>query len=188
MFITAFLFLIQTLFDLFIYIVLLRFLLQTLHIDHFNPLSQFTLKFTQWIVKPLQKIIPEVKGIDLAIIVLLLCLEMLKIMVLVAIQFSAWPNFFGLLLLSIAGLLGKLLTFYFYAILIRVILSWVTPTHPNAIFFAFHQLTEPVLRPFRRLIPVIGGFDLSPLLALILTQFLSLLIISPLTQFAMSFL
>src|SRR5262245_8528659 len=61
---SAALFLIQAVFDLYIFVVLLRFLLQTIHADYFNPLAQFSIKFTQWIVKPLQKIIPEIKGID----------------------------------------------------------------------------------------------------------------------------
>jgi YggT family protein len=184
---TAALFLIQTIFDLYIFVVMLRFLLQTLHADYFNPLAQFSIKFTQWIVKPLQKIIPEIKGIDLAIVFLLLALEIIKLLLLFAIEFQGIPHIGGILLFCVASLLGKLLTFYFYAIIIRVIISLVAPNPRNPIFFTLYQLTEPVLRPLRRVIPAIGGFDLSPLLAMILTQLLSLVIISPLTQLALHF-
>lgn len=183
----AALFLIQSIFDLYIFVVILRFLLQTLHADYFNPLAQFSIKFTQWIVKPLQKLIPEVKGIDLAILFLLLILEMIKLFVLFCIEFHEVPNIFGLLILSIGGLIRQFLTFYFYAILIRVVMGWLSQVHNNPVYFALFQLTEPVLRPLRRVAPPIAGIDLSPILALILTQLISILIISPITQFAIRF-
>jgi len=184
MFANAGFFLIQTLFDLYIYVVILRFLLQTVHADFFNPLSQFAIKFTQWIVKPLQRIIPEIKHVDLAIILLLFVLEIIKFS-LVSLVAAKFPSIPALLLLSFADLINQFLMFYFYIIIIRAVLSWVMPTHHNPTFFALSKITDPVLRPIRRILPMIGGFDLSPIVAIILTQFLALLIVSPLQYLAL---
>lgn len=188
MFIQAALFLVQAIFDVYIYIVLLRLMLQTIHMDYFNPLAQFSIRLTQWIVRPLQKIIPEFKRIDLAILALLLMLEMIKITALIGISAHTFPDFLGLVMLSAVNLANKLLNFYFYAIIMRVILSWVSQVHHNPLFFALHQLTEPVLRPLRHLLPMLGGLDISPLLALILTQLISLLLMAPLSRLALMWL
>lgn len=184
MFANAGLFLIQTLLDLYIYIVILRFLLQTVHADFFNPLSQFAIKFTQWIVKPLQRIIPEVKHVDLAIILLLFVLEIIKF-TLIGLVSPKFPHIAGLLLFSFADLINQFLMFYFYIIIIRAILTWIMPSHHNPTFFALSKITDPILRPIRRILPMIGGFDLSPIVAIILTQFLALLIVSPLQYLAL---
>ncbi|HVV67443.1 MAG TPA: YggT family protein [Gammaproteobacteria bacterium] len=186
MFINIGLFLLQTLFDLYIYIVILRFLLQTMHVGYFNPLSQFAIRFTQPIIKPLQKIFPEIKHIDLAIVFLIIVLELIKVSLLLVLQLQAFPNIAGLLLFALANLINKFIMFYFYAIIIRVILSWITPVHHNPVFFALTQLTEPVLHPIRRVLPMLGGFDLSPLAALIGLQLLSLIIVTPLLHAAAS--
>ena len=188
MFINIGLFLIQSLFDLYIYIVILRFLLQTMHVGYFNPLSQFAIRFTQPMVKPLQKIFPEIKNIDLAVLLLIIILELIKVTLLLVLQLQALPNMAGLLLFALANLINKFIMFYFYAIIIRVILSWITPTHHNPVFFALTQLTEPVLHPIRRILPLLGGFDLSPLLALIILQLLSLAVVTPLMRAAAMFI
>lgn len=182
------LFLIQTLFDLYIYIVILRFLLQTMHVGYFNPLSQFAIRFTQPIIKPMQKIIPEIKNIDVAVLLLIIILELIKVTLLLVLQLQAFPNVAGLLLFVLANLINKFIMFYFYAIIIRVVLSWITPVHHNPVFFALTQLTEPVLHPIRRVLPLLGGFDLSPLVALIGLQLLSLIIVTPLFHAATAFI
>ncbi len=184
MLISTGLFLVQTLFDLYIYIVILRFLLQTMHVGYFNPLSQFAIRFTQPIVKPLQKIFPEVKSIDTAVLLFIIILELIKVILLLVIQLQAFPNVAGLLLLTLANLINKFIMFYFYAIIIRVVLSWISPVHHNPVFFALTQLTEPLLHPIRRILPMMRGFDLSPLVALIVLQLLSLVLVTPLSRVA----
>lgn len=181
------LFLLQMLFDCYIYVLVLRFLLQTLHADYFNPLSQFALRLTQWLIKPLQKFIPTIKDIDLAVLLPLFVLEFLKYELVLGLHFQAFPSFSGTLLITLTSILGKFVTFYFYAIIIRVVLSWMAPVHHNPVAFAMVQLTEPLLKPIRRLIPLLGGFDLSPLVLLILLQILQFIVINPLTQVGIGF-
>lgn len=181
---TAGLFLIQTIFDLFIYILLLRFILEILHCDFFNPLSQFSYKFTQWVIGPLQKTLPRVPSFNLSIALLMLGLEILKLLLVMSLKLGAWPNFAGLLVLAVAELLEKAITFYFYAIIIRTIASWLSPVHHNPLFFVLHQITEPVMRPFRQMLPLVGGFDISPVIALIVLQLVNLTVVNGLVSIA----
>lgn len=182
------LFLIQTLFDLFIYVLILRFLLEMIHADYYNPLSQFSLKLTQWMVQPIRRIVPRSRHVDYATLILLFALEIIKLYLVLSLKFGALPNFIGIFIMTIAELLEKFITFYFYAIIMRVILSWITPAHHNPIFFIITQLTEPLLLPCRRLIPLIGGFDLSPLFALIILQLVNMIVVNSLTSLAIQLL
>ncbi|MFT3741336.1 MAG: YggT family protein [Gammaproteobacteria bacterium] len=184
MFTDAGLYLIQTLFDFYIFVFILRFLLQTLHADYFNPLSQFALKLTQGVVRPFQKIIPDIKGIDLAVLLIIFLLEIIKLSIPLLVKLTAFPNVGGLLLLALVSMIKEFMVFYFYIILARVLMSWLAPTHHNPVQFALVQLTEPLLKPIRRIIPLIGGFDLAPLIAIIVLQVLQLLLIEPLLDFA----
>ncbi len=177
-------FLIQTLFDLYIYVVMLRFLLQAIHADYYNPLSQFAIKFTQPIIRPLQKILPDIKGIDLAVLFLLVVLEALKLIVLILFELHTFPRIIGLVLFTCSSLIHKFLMFYFYAIIIRVVLSFVPKAHHHPAYFALIQLTDPLVKPLRRLIPPIAGFDLSPVIVIIVLQILTLLLSDSLLRIA----
>ncbi len=181
---TISLFLLHMLFDLYIYVVILRLLLQMIHADFFNPLAQFAIRFTQPLVHPLQKILPEVKRVDLAVIVLLLLLEIVKELVMYRLQLQHFPSVGGLLLLTLAELMKKFLTFYFYAILFRTVMSFVSPSHHNPVYFALSQLVEPILRPARRLMPLVKGYDLSPFMVLIVLQILLVAVAMPLLRWA----
>lgn len=151
------------LFNLFIYVVLLRFLLQWARADFYNPLSQFVVKVTQPILKPLRRVIPGIGGLDLASLLLALALVALRNWLfgsLMALQLGfvlALP--FDLTLLIIDLLIIMLFG--------RMILSWVDPYGNNPMQRPLVQLTEPLIRPFRRVIQPIGGFDLAPLFALL---------------------
>lgn len=184
MFLNTGIFLIQTVFDLYIYVVILRFLLQAVHADYYNQLSQFSIKLTQPIVKPLQKIFPDIKGIDLALVFLLIFLELVKYSLMIAVELRTFPRLPGLILFSASGLLNKFLMFYFYAIVIRIILNLIPSVRYHPAHFALVQLTEPLLRPARHIIPLIAGIDLSPVVVIILLQVLSLLVIDNLLHIA----
>ncbi len=171
-------FLIQTLFGLYTGAVMLRFLLAMVRADFYNPVSQFLVKVTNPPLLPLRRIVPGVMGIDMASIVLLIVLQATKLLLIAAIQgFSLQP--LGLLVLTLAGLLTLLLNIYFFAILIQVILSWVSPGNYNPAVALIHSLNEPLLGRARRILPPISGFDLSPILVLVGLQLLEILLIAP---------
>jgi len=168
-------YLVSTLVDLYVVTVILRLLLQWARADFYNPLSQFLVKVTNPLLIPLRRIIPSIGRLDTASVVLAYLLEIAGLLVISAInsfQF-AWSQ---LALLAATKLLLAVLWLYFFLILAMVILSWVGGRFRHPIVPLVFQLTIPVLRPFQKLIPPIGGIDLSPLFAMIAIRFLILLL------------
>ena len=180
---------INTLFDLYILLVLLRFLFQMLRADFYNPVSQFIVRLTTPPLKILRRVIPSVGGQDAASIVLCLLLIYAKFLLMRALSIPAVHiggvmaplsvSYGGLLIFSIADLIALLLTVFLVAIIIKVILSWVNPGHYNPVIGLVDRLAEPVLRPIRKIIPNMGGLDLSPLFATLLVLVAKMLIVPP---------
>lgn len=162
------LFLINVVFSLYITAVLLRFLLQWVKADFYNPFCQFLMKVTNPLLLPLRKIVPGFFGLDMAAVVLMLILQVIEIALMdliVSLPLSWMIVFAALIKLTLL-----LLNLYFYLILIRALLSWFSPYPSNPMQLILVQLTEPVLRPVRRIIKPIHGFDLSPLIVMIFIQ------------------
>ncbi|ANS84371.1 YggT family protein [Vibrio scophthalmi] len=168
-------FLISTVFDLYIMVVLLRLWLQATRADFYNPFSQFIVKATQPVIGPLRRVIPSVGSIDLSTVLFayVLCVVKFVAVILVAsngsVAFSADFLFLGAL--SLVKAAGGLL---FWVLLLRAILSWVSQGR-SPVEYVFHQLTEPMLAPIRRILPEMGGFDLSVLVLFIVLQFANFL-------------
>ncbi len=161
-------YLVQTALTLYMLAMVLRFLLQLVRADFYNPISQFLVKITNPLVIPLRKVIPGLGGMDLASLLLALILQMLSIVVLMALYGLGLPNPILLLLWSALGLVGLLVNIYFFALLAMIILSWLAPGSGNPAVFLLYQITEPVMAPFRKLLPPMGGMDFSPILVFIL--------------------
>lgn len=161
-FTNAGLFLLNTFFGLYIYAVLLRFLLQTVRADFYNPVAHFLLIVTNPPLKPLRRVIPGLFGIDMASVVLLLVLELIfQSLIAMLLNHPLTPG--SLFIKSIFGLADSVLTLYLVAILVVVVLSWVNP-YPNPLSQLLGRLTQPLLRPARQLLPAGGGIDFSPML------------------------
>lgn len=169
----AFRFLVEVVFDLYLMVVLLRFWLQTARADFYNPLSQFVVKATSPLLNPIRKVIPGLGGFDLASLVLALIVAALKI-VTISLLFFGGIEPVTVLVGSLITVIKEGLNLAFWVLIIRAILSWVSQGH-NPIEAIFHQLTEPMLRPIRKIIPPIGGLDLSILVLIIGLQFLQIL-------------
>jgi len=181
---------INTLFDLYILLVLLRFLLQMLRADFYNPVSQFIVKLTTYPLKMLRRVIPSVGGQDTAAIVLCLVLiygkfMLLRLLSIPAVQIGGvmapltGVSYAGLLVFCIADLIALILTVFLVAVIIQVILSWISPGQYNPVIGLVHKLSDPVLKPIRKLIPALGGLDLSPLFATLLLLVAKMLIVPP---------
>ncbi|WP_455209397.1 YggT family protein [Kaarinaea lacus] len=174
-------FLIQTIFGLYLVAVLLRVLLQLTRADFYNPVSQFLVKVTNPPLIPLRRVIPGFMGIDFAAIVLMIVLKALEIFLIVLIK-GLSVNIFGVVVLSIAELLRLLVNVYFFTILIQVVISWVNPGTYNPAISLLYTINEPLLRRARQIIPPISGFDLSPIVVIILLQLVSILLIQPIAD------
>lgn len=174
-------FLINTVFGLYLFAVMLRLLLQWARADFYNPISQFLVKVTNPPLRPLRRIIPGWGGIDFASIFLLVVLQMLEIFLANMVLGRTMPVS-GLFITSVAELLNLLLNIFLIAILVQVVMSWVSPNTYNPATVLLHRLTEPVLAPARRIIPPISGIDLSPLVVLVVFQLIKFLLIAPLVD------
>ena len=174
-------FLIETLFDLYILAVMLRFLFQFFRADFYNPISQFLVRITTPVSRPLRRWVPGYSGIDVAALVLMLILKFVEI-ALIRIVNEETLGFGGLLIASVASLLQLLVYVFITAILIQVVLSWIAPGTYNPMTSVLRSLCEPLLKPVRRRLPPMGGLDFSPLVVLIFLQLVLMLFIAPLVD------
>lgn len=173
-------FLIDTLFDLYLMVVLLRVWLQLARADFYNPFSQFIVKATQPVVAPLRRFIPGLGGLDVATIIFAFVVAVAKIFVLsLVINFDI--TVVAMLISALAIVITTTFKLLFWILVIRAILSWVSKGQ-NPIEAVMIQLTEPLLSPVRRVIPAIGGLDLSMLVVLLGLQFLEKLFTDLLAQ------
>ncbi len=172
---SAFSYLIGTLIDLYIAAVMLRLLLQWVRADFYNPVCQFLVKVTNPVLVPLRRIVPSIRQLDTASVLLMLILEFFSIWIISRIGSKIIP-LEQIAFFSIIKLMATLLWTYFFLIIVMVILSWAGPRLHHPVIPLVYQLTEPVLRPFRKVIPPVAGFDLSPIFALIAIRFLLVLL------------
>ncbi len=171
-------FVVQVAFGIYILILMLRVLLQVLRADFYNPLSQFVVRFTEPVLAPLRRIVPRVGRIEGGALLVMLGAQMIEYWLVYGMK-GLEPSLAGLAVVSAAELLDLCTTVFFWAILIRVVLSWVNPGIRHPASDIVYSLTEPVLAPARRALPAMGGFDLSPILVLVGLQLVNLLLIAP---------
>lgn len=174
-------FLLNTLFGLYIGAVMLRLLLQLARADFYNPLSQAIVKLTNPALRPLRRYIPALGKVDTASLLLMFALQLLNLWLVSAIS-GARPGGLALVVIAFAALLSKLIYLYVIAIIIQAIASWVAPGAYNPVIRLINALTEPLLRPIRRVLPNLGGLDLSPLVVIVLLQVALLLVVAPLSD------
>lgn len=171
---SAFQFLITTLCDLYLMVVLLRIWLQMASADFYNPLSQFIVKATHPIVGPLRRILPSIGSVDTASLLLAYVVTCTKIVLLLAVAQLGFDPI-AILFNGAIGLVREIFSLIFWVLILRAIMSWVVQGY-NPITAVLAQLSEPLLAPVRRVIPPIGGLDLSVLVVLIALQFLQILL------------
>jgi YggT family protein len=176
-------FLIDTLFSLYILAVLLRFLLQWCGADFYNPISQFLVKVTHPPLKILRRFVPSLGKIDTSSLILVLTLQMFADFSILLLK-GVTINIGALTILSITQLISLLINVLVFAVFARAILSWMNPGTFNAAASILATLTEPLLDICRKVIPSMGGIDLSPLAALLLLQLAKMVILPPLHELA----
>ena len=173
--------LVEVIFGLVVALFVLRVLLQLVRANFYNPVCQFIYRTSNPVLAPLRRVVRPIGRFDLTSALVAWLLECLKVTLLFLLAGFA-PAFLGVLVLGLADLLGFVLTLYFWVIIIGVVLSFTGGgNHPLVPLVA--QLTAPVLRPFRRLLPALGGFDLSPLFATLAILLARLLLVAPLRDF-----
>ncbi|MCQ9470663.1 YggT family protein [Pseudomonas alliivorans] len=175
---TAAIYVLQTLGSLYLMLILLRFVLQLVRANFYNPLSQFIVKATQPLLKPLRRIIPSIFGLDMSSLVLAIIVQMILMALTLLLISGTTGDPLHLLLWSIISVTALFLKIFFFALIASVILSWVAPGSHNPGAELVNQICEPALAPFRRILPNLGGLDISPILAFIVLKLLDMLVIN----------
>lgn len=174
---TGSLFLINTLFNIFIFLFMIRLVLVWAGANYFDPVTQFVTKLTDFVVKPLRRILPNVRRFEIASIVILLVLEVVKYFLTTFLMFGI-PDIVGIIIIAFADTGKGILQIFFYAIIIQALLSWIQPY--ATVNQLLYQITSPIMAPLRRIIPTLNGIDITPIPALILLQLLMLVVAEPL--------
>jgi YggT family protein len=171
-------YLIDVVFGLFTFALLLRFVMQAMRAPFRNPLGQAVIALTDWIVKPLRRVLPGYKGVDWASLIATVLFQFLWVLAL-RLVFGGF-GFTGdgvlyLLVRTVFELISAVLWLFIVIVIVQAILSWVAPDGPLS--GLLNALTFPLLRPIRKVIPPIGGtLDLSPLVFIVVAQILLMLL------------
>jgi len=162
-------FILRTLTQLYLLLLLLRFWLPMLRADFRNPVAQGVLRLTSPLVIPLRRFIPPIGRIDTSTVLVAFGIEYLLILVLLMLTGTS-ASITTIALTAIIDLAILSLNMFFFVVLLRIILSWVAPHNYNPVMAMLGTIAEPVLSPFRRLVRPIGGIDISPIFAIVLLQ------------------
>ena len=163
---SALVFIVNALTSLYLLVLLLRFWLPWLRADFRNPLAQGILKLTSPIIIPLRRIVPSFGRLDTATVMVAFVVQYLGILLILLI-FGTSATFSVIATTAIVKLVLLSVNLFMFAIFVRIILSWISPGQFNPATAIISTLTEPLLRPVRRLIPALGGFDISPIFVII---------------------
>lgn len=181
-------FLVSTLVNLYVMVIVLRFLMQTFRVDYYNPVSQFAVKLTSPLLVPLRRFIPSVGGLDMSTLVLAWLILLAKMLLFKLLNFDyisvssymiplAQISIPVIVYLAFVDLIVQFFDIFFFLIIVQAILSWINPNPYNPVHALLFSLTAPLLAPFKKLIPPIAGIDLSPLFALIALQVIKMLVL-----------
>lgn len=170
---------IQSLLGFYMAVLVVRLILRWFGGLFYNPLLRYLLILTEPVLKPIKRIIPVWRNIDIAIILVLLVLQSISLIGLIWLRFARWPVWYALLPLAILLLIDQTISILFYALLLRALLSWIGMTLANPFYEILVVITEPMLKPFRRSIPTWGGFDWSPLIAGFILKAAAIVILTP---------
>lgn len=156
-------------------ILVLRFLLRLAEADFYNPITQFVVKATNPPVTPVQRMIPPWRNLDFATLLVAVLFQTLTYFVLLLIM-GAMTDPLTLLAWGAVKVLGLIITIYFFAVIAMIVISWIAPGNPHPGIQLIQQVTEPVMRPFRSILPPMGGLDLSPIFLFLVLNMLRVVV------------
>ena len=157
----------NTIAGLYLLFVVARFLLQLAKADFYNPISQAVFRATDPVVRVLRSFIPGYKGVDFSSLILAFIVQFLAISVTILLYGGSIPSVGFIITWSFIGVLNFIILFYYYALIASIVMSFVMMfsgnMNPHPILLLVWQITEPIMAPFRRVIPPMGGLDFSPI-------------------------
>ena len=174
--INAIVFIVNTLAQLYLFVLLLRLWLPWLGADFRNPIAQAILKLTSPVIVPVRRMVPPVGRLDTATVLVAFIIQYVTILLLLLILGTS-SDFLSIAVTATVNLVLLSLRLFIFAIIIRVILSWVSPGGYNPALALIYSMTDRILQPIRRIIPPLGGLDLSPLFAIILLAAVTIIVV-----------
>jgi YggT family protein len=155
----------KSLLSVFSLMIILRFVLQWVRADFYNPISQGIVKFTAPVLKPLRRLIPGFWGLDIAALTLAFLVNALTIVISISLKANNPLQFLDIIAaVSFLKILASLLNIASLCVLVSIILSFVAPMSAHPAATLVNQIAEPLMAPFRKMLPDMGGLDLSPIL------------------------
>lgn len=167
----------QTALSIYLFIMLMRFVLQLSLADFYNPICQFLVRATNPLVLPLRRVLPARGRFDPASLLLAILIQLFGIVVLLKLFGAPLYSISLMLGWAVLGILGLLLSIYFWALIAMIVLSWVAPGSSNPAVYLIYQITEPLAAPVRRLLPDMGGIDFSPILLFVLIHVIRIVVV-----------
>lgn len=172
-------FLVQTVFSIYITLLMLRIILQLMRVNTYNPITQLIFKVTNPLLQPLRHFISNLKNFDVPALLLIIALQILALLLIGWLKLGTWMHLGGLLIWSIGQLCELLINIYFFAILIVVVVSWLAPNSHHPVLRIIQDIVAPVLNFVRRYTPTVAGFDLSPIVVIVVLKLIEILLVSP---------
>jgi YggT family protein len=176
-------FIVGLLFDFYITILMIRLMLALVHADYYHPITQFVIKLTNPIVKPLKRILPDIRGFEISTLLVMLIVSALKFFIIIMASFGV-PNIIGLFILAFAELLNLFFQTLTIVVILQALISWINPHSP--LYPMLYKMTSPLMRPIQRMIPPISGIDISPIFVVIIFQLLIIVMVNPLKALGLS--
>ena len=181
-FTTAGVYLIQTFFGIYFILIMVRFLMQVARVDFYNPLCQGIVKVTDPAIKPLRRVLPTVRGVDFATLTVAFIVQLIAV-VLVMLIVGGYPFLPEYIAWVFLGMFSIIFDIYFFALLVMVISSWIAPYSNHPALSLINQLTEPLCKPARKLLPPMGGIDFSIILVFVFISLIdNFLVIQPMAK------
>ena len=163
------LYLIRNVGALLLLMIVLRGVLHLSRVNFYNPLSQLVVRLTNPMLSPLRPVLPARGRIDWAAVILAICIQTLILVAIAWVAGDRWalPDPITLLIWGVIGVLGLLINLYFFMLIAMIVVSWIAPGSRHPAIELIWQVSEPVMAPFRALLPNMGGIDFSPILVFI---------------------
>lgn len=182
-FVNAMVFLIDIISQFYIGLILMRFLMQWVRADFYNPLAQFIVRATNPLVRPLRRLVPSVLGLDVASVLLALILQIISLTAIVTLL-GKLDAFTWNVLMSLATVKVMLLVLHIYlaATVVLFVVSWLSPYNDNPLTILAYQLTEPLTSRIQRYVPPFHGVDFSPMFIVIGISLIKIVLIAPLME------
>jgi YggT family protein len=175
---TVFEFLLNLFFQIVEFLFMFRLFMRLVGIDPYHPMALMIQRATSPVVTPLMRVLPTIRQFETSTLVILLVLTMIKLVSEAALGGSPFPHLIGLTLWTVGDLTATIINFFFYLIVINALMSWIA-TGYNPATDVIGRLCEPLLRPARHFIPTLGGFDISPIIAIAVLMIVNYLIVQP---------